>query len=148
MGEKKGVLIYYHYLLSPGSLILGKMTYASLLTFVLSIMGWLTFITLMGNPVTDIWMFLFCLLLGSIGFGTSLTLLSAIALRAGNSGVIMAVLGFPIVLSVLVMCIRITKYSIDGLGWDAASDEVLALAGIAGISSAASFLLFPYIWRS
>lgn len=148
MGEKKGVLYYYHYLLSPGSLIMAKMIYASLLTLILSLCGWLIFITLMGNPVNDTFMFLVCLLLGSSGFGSSLTLISAIALRAGNSGVLMAVLGFPVVLSVLVLCIRLTKYSIDGLGWDAGADEVLALAGISGISGAVSFLLFPYIWRS
>lgn len=148
MGEKKGVLIYYHYLISPGSLIIAKMIYATLLTFILSICGWLIFITLMGNPVVHTSMFILCLLLGSAGFGTSLTLISAITLRAGNSGVLMAVLGFPVVLSLLVMCIRLTKYSIDGLGWEAATDELIALAGISGISGAFSFLLFPYIWRS
>lgn len=148
MGEKKGVLIYYHYLISPGSLIIAKMIYGTLLTFILSICGWLIFVTLMGNPVIHTSMFLLCLVLGSSGFGTSLTLISAITLRAGNSGVLMAVLGFPVVLSILVLCIRLTKYSIDGLGWDAATDEVFALAGISGISGAVSFLLFPYIWRS
>jgi heme exporter protein B len=146
--ESKGVLIYYHCLLSPGSLIMAKMIYAILLTSALSIAGWLIFITLMGNPVTDKGMFLLCLFLGSSGFGSSLTLISAISSRAGNSGVLMAVLGFPVVLSIVLLCIRITKYAIDGLGWAAGMDELISLGGISIISAAASFLLFPYIWRS
>ena len=148
LGEKKGVLFYYHTIVSPGTLILAKMMYATLLTMLLSLAGWLIFITLMGNPITDTLMFLSCLILGSTGFGTSLTLISAMAARAGNSGVLMAVLGFPVVLSIVVLCIRLTKYAIDGLGWEAGSDELLSLMAISGISSAASYLLFPYIWRS
>jgi heme exporter protein B len=146
--EGKGILIYYHYILSPGALIMAKMIYAILLTCALSMAGWLIFVTLMGNPVEDTAMFMTCLFLGSSGFGSSLTLISAISSRAGNSGVLMAVLGFPVVLSVVLLCIRITKYSIDGLGWDAGTDELISLAGISIISAAASYLLFPYIWRS
>jgi len=148
LGERKGVLIYYHNLVSPGSLILAKMIYATLLTLALSFSGWLIFVTLMGNPIVDTGLFITGLLLGAGGFGTALTLISAIASKATNSGVLMAVLGFPVVLSVLLLCIRITKYSIDGLGWDAGTDELIALLSISGICSAASYLLFPYIWRS
>ncbi|MFZ9504359.1 MAG: heme exporter protein CcmB [Cyclobacteriaceae bacterium] len=148
LGEKKGVLFYYHSLVSPGQLILAKILYATLLTGLLSLAGLLIFITLLGNPIADTGLFLACLLLGASGFGTSLTLISAIAARAGNSGVLMAVLGFPVVLSILVLCIRVTKHAIDGLGWEAGNDELLSLLAISGISGAASYLLFPYIWRS
>ena len=60
----------------------------------------------------------------------------------------MAVLGFPVVLSILLQCIQLTKNSIDGLGIDASLDELMMLGAIDTISAAASYLLFPYIWRS
>lgn len=148
LGERKGILIYYHTLLSPSKLIMAKIIYASMLNLVLTLVGWLTFMTLMGDALEDHLIFSGALLLGSAGFGASLTLLSAIASRADNSSVLMAVLGFPVVLSVLVLCIRITKNSIDGLGLDASQDELLTLAAIDAISAAASYVLFPYIWRS
>lgn len=148
LGERKGLLIYYHTLISPSRLILAKIIYASGLTLILSLVGWVTFMTLMGDALEDHLIFSGALLLGATGFGASLTLLSAIAARTDNSSVLMAVLGFPVVLSILVLCIRITKNSIDGLGLDASQDELLSLAAIDLIAAAASYLLFPYIWRS
>ena len=148
LGERKGILIYYHNLISPRALIMAKMAYASVLTLLLTTVGWIVFATLMGDALTDHLLFAAALVLGSAGFGASLTLLSAIASRADNSSVLMAVLGFPVILSILVMCIRVTKNCIDGLGLDASQDELLTLAAIDSISAAASYLLFPYIWRS
>jgi len=148
LGERRGILIYYHTVVSPRMLIMAKMAYASLLTLLLTSVGWLVFATLMGDALNDHLIFATALILGSAGFGASLTLLSAIASRADNSSVLMAVLGFPVILSILVMCIRITKNSIDGLGLDASLDELVTLAAIDSISAAASYLLFPYIWRS
>ena len=148
LGERRGILIYYHTVVSPRMLIMAKMAYASLLTLLLTSVGWLVFATLMGDALNDHLIFAAALILGSAGFGASLTLLSAIASRADNSSVLMAVLGFPVILSILVMCIRITKNSIDGLGLDASLDELVTLAAIDSISAAASYLLFPYIWRS
>ncbi|MFM9074171.1 MAG: heme exporter protein CcmB [Bacteroidota bacterium] len=148
LGDRKGILIYYHTLISPSRLILAKIIYASTLTLILTLVGWVTFMTLMGDALEDHLVFSGALLLGATGFGASLTLLSAIAARTDNSSVLMAVLGFPVVLSILVLCIRITKHSIDGLGLDASQDELLSLAAIDLIAAAASYLLFPYIWRS
>lgn len=148
MGERKGVLMYYHSLISPTRLIMAKIIYATLLMTVLSIAGLIIFFLLMGNPIQDNWIFLGGLLLGAAGFASALTLLAGIASKAGNNSVLMAVLGFPVVLSILLQCIQLTKNSIDGLGIDASLDELMMLGAIDAISAAASYLLFPYIWRS
>jgi heme exporter protein B len=148
MGERKGVLMYYHSLLSPTRLILAKIIYATVLMLFLSFAGLIIFFLLMGNPIQDNWIFLCGLLLGAAGFASALTLLAGIASKAGNNSVLMAVLGFPVVLSILLQCIQLTKNSIDGLGLDASLDELMMLGAIDSIAAAASYLLFPYIWRS
>lgn len=83
-----------------------------------------------------------------MGFATSLTLLSSIASKANNSNILMAVLSFPIVISILLMAIKITKNCIDGLGWDASWDEMITLFAINCLVAAVTYILFPYIWRS
>jgi len=60
----------------------------------------------------------------------------------------MAVLSFPVVITILLMAIKVTKNCIDQLGWDASWDELLTLFSINCLVAAVSYLLFPYIWRS
>ena len=148
IGESRGSQLYMHSLASPGTIILSKIIYSALLCLLLMLAGLLLFITLLGNPVEDTGVFLTSIVLGALGFGSAFTLLSAIAARAGNSQVLLAILGFPVVLSILLMCIRATRNAIDGLGWSASSDELLVLLAIHAIAVALSYLLFPYIWRS
>jgi heme exporter protein B len=60
----------------------------------------------------------------------------------------MAVLSFPIVISILLMAIKITKNVLDGLDRSASYDELLNLLAINCILGVLAYLLFPYIWRS
>lgn len=148
IGERKGRDMYYYSIAHPASIILSKIGYNFLLCAVLSFSGYVLFVLFLGNPIQDTTLFAILILLTSLGFAASLTLLSSIAAKANNSTILMAVLSFPIVISILLMAIKITKNCIDGLGWDASWDEMLTLFAINGLVAAVSFILFPYIWRS
>lgn len=148
IGEKKGRDMYYYSIANPAFIILSKIGYNFLLCAILSLSGYVLFILFLGNPILDITLFGVLILLTSLGFAASLTLLSSIAAKANNSTILMAVLSFPIVISILLMAIKITKNCIDGLGWDASWDEMLTLFAINGLVAAVSYILFPYIWRS
>lgn len=148
IGEKKGVAIYYYSISSPQIIIVSKMIYNTILCFVLSLSGYLLFRIFIGNPVQDNTFFLLTLVLTSIGFSGALTLISGIASRANNSNILMAVLSFPVLISILLMAIRITKNVLDGIDRSASYDEILNLIAINGILTTLAYLLFPYIWRS
>ena len=60
----------------------------------------------------------------------------------------MAVLSFPVVISILLLVIKITKNCIDGLDRSVSYDEMITLLAINCLVTAMSYLLFPYIWRS
>ena len=67
----------------------------------LSLLSLLFFLLFLGGDVLDqanIPQFLLAVVLGGIGFAAVLTLISAIAARAGNGLGLMAILGFPLVL--------------------------------------------------
>lgn len=148
IGEKTGTFIYLYGVASPQAIILSKTIYNSLLCLILAFVGYLLFVLLMQDPVNDHFIFLSGLALTSIGFATSLSLISGIAAKARNSNVLMAVLSFPVVIAVLLMGIKITKNALDGLDPSASVDELLNLAAINSISATLAYLLFPYIWRS
>jgi heme exporter protein B len=148
IGEKKGQEIYFYSLTNPESIILSKLIYNFILCAGLSYSGFILFILFINNPIADTLIFALTILLASWGFSASLTLLSGIAAKANNSNILMAVLSFPVVISILLLVIKITKNCIDGLDRSVSYDELLTLLAINCLVTAASYLLFPYIWRS
>lgn len=148
IGEKKGGLIYYYSIASPQAIIISKIIYNAVLSLFLSIGGYLLFSLFINNPIQDQFLFLLTLVLSSFGFSASLSLISAIASKTNNSNILMAVLSFPVIISLLLMAIKITKNALDGLAFSDSQDELLNLLAINFIMVALAYLLFPYIWRS
>jgi heme exporter protein B len=148
IGEKRGVMIYYFTLATPEQIILSKIFYNTILVFALSISAYLLFYFLIGDVIRDHVLFMTTLLLTSMAFSASLSLVSGIASKANHSNILMAVLSFPIVISILLMAIKVTKNAIDGIERSASYDELLNLFAINCILTGLAYLLFPYIWRS
>lgn len=148
IGEKRGLDIYYYSIVTPEKVVVSKIIYNSFLSLLMGLAGFGLFATLLSNPIQDLVSFVGVLVLTSIGFAASLTLMSGISAKANNSNVLMAVLSFPVVISILLLAIRATKNCIDGLDPSASYDELLTLFAINCLVGAVSYLLFPYIWRS
>lgn len=148
IGEKKGVLIYYYTIATPQQVIFSKIIYNTILCILISLTGYILFSVFIYNPVQDKVIFFVAVILASAGFSASLSFISGIAAKANNSNVLMAVLSFPVVISILLMAVRITKNSVDGIDRMASSDELLNLVAINCIAGALGYVLFPYIWRS
>ena len=146
--ESKERILYYYTIANPQSIIISKIIFNCLLMLFLVIMGFVIYIILLGNPVEDIPLFLFTLFLGAVGFSSTFTMISSIASKASNSGTLMAVLGFPIIIPMLLLLIKISKNAIEGLGWLTIYDEVITLSAIIIIAITTSIILFPYLWRS
>lgn len=146
--EQHGRLLYYYTLSSPQAIIISKIIYNCLLMLLLSGIGFGFYVFVMGNPVADLGLYLGAIALGSVGFASVLTLVAGIASKAENSGTLMAVLSFPIILPMLLMTIKLAKNALDGLDRSVSMDEISTLLAIDAIVIALSYLLFPYLWRS
>ena len=146
--ESKDRLLYYYTIANPQSIIISKIVFNCLLMLFLIFTGFGIYTILLGDPVDDMALFLFNLLLGSIGFSTSFTMISSIASKASNSSTMMAILGFPIIIPMLLLLIKISKNAIDGLDRGVSLDEITTLSAIIIIAISTSVLLFPYLWRS
>ena len=146
--ESLGRSLYYFSLVKPEGFIISKIIYYAGLLLTMSILGFVFYAFVMGNPVQDKPMYLLVLLLGSIGLSSTLTLTSAIASKASNSSSLMAVLSFPIIIPLLLVLIKASKNAMDGLDRSIYTDQLLTLGAIITLIMGLSYLLFPYLWRS
>ncbi len=148
MQESRGRLLYFYSIVSPQGIILAKIIYNTFLMLVLGVLCFVFYAFVLGNPVQDVPMFLLSLLLGAIGFSTSLTMISGIASKAANGSTLMAILSFPVIVPMLLMLIKMSKNAMDGLDRGSSLDELLTLLAINMIVVTVSYILFPYLWRT
>ncbi len=145
-GEERN--LYYYGIVHPQAIIISKSIYNLILLLVITLAGLLMYSTVIGNPVKNQSLFFITLLLAVWGLSGPLTMVSAIAAKASNSPVLIAILSFPVVIPVLLIAIKLTKYAIDGLSFDVAYDELITLGAINVIVFVLSIILYPYLWKS
>lgn len=145
--ESRGRQLYIYTIASPIALIISKTIYNVLLMLLLTVIALGFYMMVFSYVPEDLPMYLLATILGSLSFSTIFTMVSAIAAKAGNGGMLMAILSFPIIIPVLVVLVRLTKNAIDGLDRSVSWDEVGILLVINVLVMAVSLLLFPYLWR-
>lgn len=148
IGEKQGTNIYMYSIADPHLIILSKIVYNFLLCTLLELACLGLFILFFGNPVEDMTLFIVVILLASLGFSSTLTMLSGIAARANNSSILMPILSFPVIISVMLLIVKLTKNCIDNLDRSVSQQDLITLGAISCLVTALSYILFPYIWRS
>ena len=103
---------------------------------------------MVSNPVINYPLFMLNVLLGGTGYSFLFTTMSAIASRAGNNATLMAVLGFPLVIPLIIFLTKLSATAITETSWtDAAIENLLLLTAFNLLLPALAFILFPYIWR-
>ncbi len=148
MQESPGQRLYYYTLVRPQAVILAKIIYNTLLLTAVALLGLFLYTVFLGNPVQDPALFVANLLLGAVGFATTLTLVSGIAAKAGGNGAtLMAILGFPLMVPMLLLLIKVSKNAMDGLDRGVSQQSLLTLLALNLIVGATSYVLFPFLWR-
>jgi heme exporter protein B len=148
--EEGGRQLYLYTLAHPRSVVLARTLYNAFTMMVLALMSLLFHSLFMGTRALEgaAWgPFLLAVVLGAIGLATVLTLVAAIAARAGNGIGLMAILGFPLVLPLLLAVMRASKLSLDGVAWSVVGNYVLGLVFLNVITITLAWTLFPYLWR-
>lgn len=145
--ENKGRQLYYYSIASAKAVILSKIIYNIFLMLLLSIIALVFYTLVFRNPIGDLLFYLLAVLIGSISFATVFTMISGIASKASNSGALMAVLSFPVIIPLLMVLIKFSKNAMDGLDRSVSLNEIGVLAAINLIVITVSLLLFPYLWK-
>lgn len=145
--ESSGRQLYYYTLVSPQAVILSKILYNVVLMLGLSLLALTVYSVIFRNPIGDPLYYYLAVILGSISFATVFTMISGISSKANSSGTLMAILGFPVIIPLLIVLIKLSKNAMDGLDRSVSLDEILVLLAINAIVVAVSLILFPFIWR-
>lgn len=145
--ETRGNQLFQYTLLPPVLVILSKIIYHQLLLMVLSLIAFTFYSLFIGNLVNNLPMYLMGMFLGIMGLSSLLTLISAIASRAGGNASMIAILGFPVLIPLLITVIKFSKNAVDGLAWSVNLPYLYVLLAINIILFTLACLLFPYLWR-
>jgi heme exporter protein B len=139
--------LYYYSITGPKAIILSKIIYNTILMVFLSVIAYLTYSVIFKNPVGDLLLYFFAVLLGSISFATVFTMVSGISSKTGNNSTIMAILAFPVIIPLLIVLIKLSNNALQGLDRGISMGEIAVLLAINVITVTISLLLFPYLWR-
>lgn len=145
--ESSARQLYYYSLVHPVALLLAKMVYNTILLFILSLLNWFLMAWLTGNPVQEVGLFIFIIFLGSWGLSVTFTFISAISAKAANSATLLAILGFPLVIPILMILVRLSGSAVGLLGGSDLSGSIFILLGINLILLAVGLILYPFLWR-
>lgn len=144
-GEARGR--YYYTLVAPGWYVSSKIIYSVLSMLMLTALALGLFCLLLGNPVTHFERFVLAACSGAAALSVLFTFLSAVAARARQNAALIAVMGFPMAIPLLMILSRLTMASVAPVlqeGWWGLLGMMSALSVlIAGLA----LILFPVLWK-
>lgn len=144
--ESKGRMLYFYSVASPVNFVLAKLIFNSLLMLLMSLLSLLIFSALLGNVIPKLLPFIGITLLGSLSLSLVFTFLAAIAAKAQQSPVIMAILGFPVIIVQLMLLMRLSNTAFAPLLTTPIS-TVLLLAAMDLLVVLLAIILFPFLWK-
>ena len=147
LAESKGRMLYYYSIAGSREFILSKLLFNALFMVIMSVVSWLLFSILLGNPVIHFYYFFGISLLGGISFSLVFTFLSAIAARAQQPAGLMVILGFPLIIPQILLLMKISPIVFSDLFQSGAWMIVLLLIALDFLVVALALILFPFLWK-
>ncbi len=140
--------LYYFQLIKPELIIIAKLLYYGLYQLLLVCLALLVFSLFLGAPTGNFYLFFSNLILGSLGLSCAFTMISSISSKTNNNSVMMAILGFPVIIPILILAISNSKIIILGGSFEDIRDNLITLLSVNMIIIALSYILFPFTWKS
>jgi heme exporter protein B len=148
MEEERGTAMTLQLLAPPSAVYFGKLLFNLLLVVALNCFTVGLYLVLInGFVVRSGELFVWTILLGSLGFASAATAIAAIIARANTKGTLYPVLSFPILLPLLVAVIDATKSAAEGMALGEAGGVFQFLISYIVVVTTLSYLLFEYIWK-
>lgn len=146
--ESKGRMLYYYSIVSPGAFILAKLLYNLILMLVMSLISLLLYTVFIDGPVINVVQYTGIVLLGGASISLVFTLMSAIASKASHNAALMAILGFPVILPLLLLLMQLSKTALNEIFKEGAILHLTGLIlGLDALVVAMAVVLFPYLWK-
>ena len=145
--ENKGRQLYYYTIASPVHFVIAKLIYNSILMLLMTFISLVLFYALISTPEKiDFASYLGIALLGGFSLSLVFTFLAAIASKAQQNAAIMAILGFPIVVPLLLLLMKLSQAVINPQLTVLSADIFLLLA-LDLLIVLLAIILFPFFWK-
>lgn len=138
---------YLYLLSSPSKILIAKLIYNVVLMLLMAFVCLIFFSLFVDNHLLHFWQYSVAVAAGSVSFAAAFTMISAIVSKAGNNTGLMAILGFPIILPLLLLLLRFSEAMMVGRPFSESVDILMGIGLINVILIVISLILFPYIWR-
>lgn len=146
--ESKGRMLYYYTIASPVAFITAKLIYNVCMMIAMSLISLLLYAIFLNNPLTNAFLFTGITILGGASISLVFTLMSAIAAKASQNAALMAILGFPVILPLLLLLMRLSRTAFNEVFKDGAVWNLTGLIiGLDALIIAMAVILFPYLWK-
>jgi heme exporter protein B len=132
---------------SPRTVLAGKLMFNLVLLLLLEVVIVPLFIIWMNLSISNVWLFLSVLLLGTLGLVCATTITAAIISKSHVKGALFAVLSFPILLPLLIVGIDGTRKSLEGEDFSAGFADLRLLLSYVVVMLVVSILLFDFVWN-
>ena len=139
--------LYYFFLAPANIVIASKIIYQNLYNMVLVFLTLIIIRVFFPIDIPNFGLFSLNLALASIGLASAFTMISSVTSSASNQGNVMAVLGFPIAIPVLVLAVTNSRKILFGSVMGDIKGGLTTLLSIDVVIIVVIFILFPYSWR-
>lgn len=146
--ESKGRMLYYYTIVSPVAFIIAKLLYNICLMLGMSLISLVLYSLFINNPLSHALQFTGIVILGGASISLVFTLMSAIAAKASHNAALMAILGFPVILPLLLLLMRLSKTAFNEVFKEGAVLQLTGLIiGLDALIIVMAVILFPYLWK-
>ena len=146
--ESRSKMLYYFSIVSPVEFIIAKIIYNVGLMIGMSLVSLLLYSFFLSSPVSNALQFTGIVVLGGASISLVFTLMSAIAAKANQNAALVAILGFPVILPLLLLLMRLSKVAFNEIFRETALLQLSGLIiGLDALIVAMAIILFPYLWK-
>jgi heme exporter protein B len=145
--EGEGRARYYFTIVKPSQFLLAKMVYSLALMLVMVLVSLGLFQVLLGASLIRPWKFLGVACTGAASLSLLFTFLSAIAAQAKQNAALMAILGFPIAIPLLMMLSKLAVAAVAPVLQEGWMQMFFLVLGMDFLIIALGLVLFPFLWK-
>ncbi len=139
--------LYYFQLVDPYIVLVSKVIYNFLLTLLMALITFALLSIFTANMVDEVGMFLGVIIAGSLALSIALTFISAISVQGQQSATLMAILGLPVVIPIVLTLVKLSRNTMGLVMEPTYKTDFLILGAISLILLGLSLWLFPIIWK-
>ena len=138
----------YLYTMSSGRNIwISRWIYHGLLLLMLIFLTYILLVLFKNDPVEDHCLFFITCSFGASLFSMILSLTSAIVSHTNKSGALMATLGMPLLIPIIIILIELSLNSMIGLSFQTSLKSLGSLLLLQILLFIIGFILFPNLWQ-